>query len=95
MQSQLSDRIEELTRSRTPFVQATVVRAQEPSSARAGDRAIVLTDGSIEGFVGGECATGSVRTAALDALETGQGVLLRVLPGTEEASRTPPAPASW
>jgi len=80
--TQLSDRIDQLTRSRVPFVQATVVRAQEPSSAHAGDRAIVLADGSIEGFVGGQCAAGSVRTAALGALETGEGVLLRVLPGT-------------
>lgn len=84
MPSQLSQRIEELTRSRTPFVQATVVRAQDPSSARAGDRAIVLADGSIEGFVGGDCATGSVRTAALGALATGEGLLLRVLPGSED-----------
>ena len=84
MPSQLSQRIEELTRSRTPFVQATVVRAQDPSSARTGDRAIVLADGSIEGFVGGDCATGSVRTAALGALESGEGLLLRVLPDSED-----------
>lgn len=85
MTSQLSERIDQLTRSRVPFVQATVVRAQEPSSARAGDRAIVLADGSIEGFVGGQCAAGSVRTAALGALETGEGLLLRVLPDTERS----------
>lgn len=83
MTTQLSERIEQLTRSRVPFVQATVVRAQEPTSAHAGDRAIVLADGSVEGFVGGQCATGSVRAAALDALETGEGVLLRVLPAED------------
>jgi xanthine dehydrogenase accessory factor len=83
--TQLSERIDELTRARVPFVQATVVRAQDPSSAHAGDRAIVLADGSIEGFVGGQCAAGSVRTAALGALETGVGVLLRVLPEAEDA----------
>ena len=79
-----------------PFVQATVVRAQEPTSAHAGDRAIVLADGSIEGFVGGQCAAGSVRTAALGALETGESVLLRVLPDSDDvvpASR--PVRASW
>jgi xanthine dehydrogenase accessory factor len=81
----LSERIEQLTRSRVPFVQATVVRAQPPSSAQAGDRAIVLADGSMEGFVGGQCAAGSVRTAALGALETGEGILLRVLPDTGES----------
>ena len=84
MTTQLSERIDQLTRSRVPFVQATVVRAQEPSSAHAGDRAIVLADGSIEGFVGGQCAAGSVRTAALDALQSGVGVLLRVLPDSDD-----------
>jgi xanthine dehydrogenase accessory factor len=34
----------------------------------------------MEGFVGGHCATGSVRTAALEVLGSGQSVLLRVLP---------------
>ena len=92
MTTHLSERIDQLTRSRVPFVQATVVRAQEPSSAHAGDRAIVLADGSIEGFVGGQCAAGSVRTAALGALESGVGVLLRVLPGsTDTFPQTPGA----
>lgn len=88
----LSDRIQELTRTRVPFVQATVVRAQEPSSAHAGDRAIVLADGSIEGFVGGQCAAGSVRTAALGVLATGEGMLLRVLP--EAADTFPHTPGA-
>ncbi len=92
MTAQLSERIEQLTRARVPFVQATVVRAQDPSSAQAGDRAIVLADGSIEGFVGGHCAAGSVRTAALDALASGVSVLLRVLPDT--AADFPQAPGA-
>jgi xanthine dehydrogenase accessory factor len=75
--------MEALHRARTAFVRATVVRAQQPSSAHAGDAAIVLADGSIEGFVGGQCAEGSVRSAALRALERGETVLLRVLPGDQ------------
>jgi len=63
-----------------PFVQATVVRAQCPTSARPGDSAVVLADGSIEGFVGGQCAEGSVRTAALPLLDSGDALLLRILP---------------
>ena len=47
---------------------ATVVRAQQPTSARAGDEAILLADGTIEGFVGGQCAQNSVRKAALGVL---------------------------
>lgn len=80
MTSELQERIAALVDERVPFVRATVVRAQVPTSAHPGDEAIVLADGSIEGFVGGQCATGSVRTAALGALRDGQSVLLRVLP---------------
>lgn len=63
-----------------PCVRATVVRAQEPASAHAGDTAYVLPDGTIEGFVGGQCASGSVSATALEALRTRESVLLRVLP---------------
>ncbi|MUL81977.1 MULTISPECIES: XdhC family protein [unclassified Mycolicibacterium] len=76
----LSERVAQLRRARTPFVHATVVRAQQPTSARPGDEAILLADGTIEGFVGGQCAQNSVRKAALGALQVGQSVLLRVLP---------------
>ena len=84
MTTALTARVDELTRSRVPFVQATVVRAQEPSSARPGDRAIILADGTLEGFVGGHCAAGSVRTAALGALDSGKSLLLRVLPDGDD-----------
>ncbi|MDH6198158.1 xanthine dehydrogenase accessory factor [Mycobacterium frederiksbergense] len=76
----LSERVAQLRRARTPFVRATVVRAQQPTSAHPGDEAILLADGTIEGFVGGQCAQNSVRKAALGALQVGQSVLLRVLP---------------
>jgi xanthine dehydrogenase accessory factor len=76
----ISERAQQLQRARTPFVHATVVRAEQPTSARAGDQAILLSDGTIEGFVGGQCAQNSVRKAALGALQTNESVLLRVLP---------------
>jgi xanthine dehydrogenase accessory factor len=88
----IAERADELSRTGVPFVQATVVRAQEPSSARPGDRAIILADGSIEGFVGGHCAAGSVRTAALGALSSGESLLLRVLPdGADSFPESPGA----
>lgn len=76
----ISERAEQLLRDRQPFVHATVVRAQQPTSAHPGDEAILSPDGTIEGFVGGQCAQNSVRKAALGALQTGESVLLRVLP---------------
>ena len=71
----------ELTRTREPFVQATVVRAQKPTSAHAGDTALVRADGSIDGFVGGTCAEASVREYGLMTLSTKQPLLLRIVPG--------------
>jgi xanthine dehydrogenase accessory factor len=84
MSTRMTARMTELVSQRVPFVHVTVVRAQKPTSVHPGDDAIVLADGSIEGFVGGVCAEGSVRTAALDALEAGETLLLRVLPDSDE-----------
>ncbi len=71
----------ELTSRREPFVRATVVRAQHPTSARAGDVALVRSTGEIHGFVGGNCVEASVREYSLRALSTNEPVLLRVVPG--------------
>jgi xanthine dehydrogenase accessory factor len=81
----LHHRADELRAARTPFVVATVVRAQRPTSVHSGDAALVLGDGTIEGFVGGACAEQSVRLHALRALETGEALLLRILPGDDDA----------
>jgi len=72
---------QELIAAGIPFVEATVVRAQSPTSVRAGDAGIVHSDGTIEGFVGGACAQTSVRLHALRVMETGESLLLRILPG--------------
>jgi xanthine dehydrogenase accessory factor len=84
MRSEIAGRADALTASRTPFAVATVVRRQRPSSVRPGDSAVVLADGSIEGFVGGACAEESVRLHALRVLETGEPLLLRIVPGSVE-----------
>jgi xanthine dehydrogenase accessory factor len=80
MSGALSRRAQELAAQGTPFVTATVVRAQRPTSVKAGDVALVLGDGTIEGFVGGVCAQQSVRVYALKAIETEEALLLRIVP---------------
>ena len=74
----VTDTAAALTRSREPFVQATVVRAQKPTSAHAGDTALVRADGSIDGFVGGTCAEASVREYGLMTLSTNQLSLIHI-----------------
>jgi xanthine dehydrogenase accessory factor len=76
----LARRAEDLIADRVPFVHATVVRALHPTSVRPGDSALVLQDGTIEGFVGGVCAQASVRVHANRALETSEPLLLRIVP---------------
>lgn len=80
MVTDLSARADRLRAERTPYVLATVVRAQRPTSAKAGDRALVLPDGTIEGFVGGTCAESTVRLQSLRLLRTGESTLLRITP---------------
>jgi xanthine dehydrogenase accessory factor len=78
-------RADELRAAGVAFVEATVVRCASPTSARPGDRAIVLGDGTVEGFVGGACADTTLRLQALRALETREPVLLKILPGEQDA----------
>jgi len=81
LQEALSTRAQEMARGRVPFVRATVVRAQSPTSSHPGDTALVHADGEIEGFVGGTCSEASVREYSLRALATNEPLLLRIVPG--------------
>jgi xanthine dehydrogenase accessory factor len=63
-----------------PFALATVVRAEKPTSARAGARAIVTADGTLTGWVGGSCAQPTVIREALHALQDGQPRFIRLCP---------------
>lgn len=83
----LAARARELTERREPFVRATVVRAQHPTSAHAGDTALVLADGEIDGFLGGTCVEASVREYGLQTLSSQEPLLLRVVPGEPSSIR--------
>jgi xanthine dehydrogenase accessory factor len=85
IQGDLAIHVQSLLSERTPFVLATVVRARRPTSVRPGNAAVVLPDGTMEGFVGGVCAESSVRLHALRAMETGDPLLLRLVPEDGDA----------
>ena len=61
-----------------PFVVATVVRAEKPTSAKPGAKAIVTADGALSGWVGGSCTEPTVRKEARKALQDGQPRLIRL-----------------
>ncbi len=82
----LSERRHELSERGEPFVTATVVRVQRPTSVEPGNVAIVRGDGTIEGFVGGVCAEHSVRLYSLRAIDAGEPLLLRIMPDPDESA---------
>ena len=63
-----------------PYVLATVVRVDRPASTRRGDRALVLPDGTLRGWVGGACSEPTVIREALRALADGESRLVRIGP---------------
>jgi xanthine dehydrogenase accessory factor len=77
---EVEERAAELRRQHVPFVHARVVRAERPTSAKPGDEAVVLPDGTLDGFVGGTCAESTVRAQSLSLLDSGGSLLLRIMP---------------
>jgi xanthine dehydrogenase accessory factor len=74
------DRAAELRRRGETFVVATVVRVEAPTSAQAGDKALITADGKIWGWVGGSCSEGLVRREALVAMGDAQPRLVKIAP---------------
>lgn len=71
-----------------PFALVTVLRAQAPTSAKAGDKALVTADGQIHGWIGGGCAQPAVVKTVRQALDSGQPQTIRIAPTDESAERT-------
>ncbi|HVW40541.1 MAG TPA: XdhC family protein [Amycolatopsis sp.] len=85
---ELLARADSLRARRRPFVLATVVRVQRPTSAKPGDCALVFPDGTVEGFVGGSCAESTVRLQGIRLLGTGRSTLLRITPDAGPGENT-------
>lgn len=79
----VEERARELRRQRVPYVHARVVLAERPTSAKPGDEALVLPDGTMVGFVGGSCGESTVRSQSLVLLDSGESLLLRISPVPE------------
>ena len=63
-----------------PYVLATVVRVERPASTRPGDRALILPDGRLDGWVGGACSEPIVIREAMRALADGEPRVVRIGP---------------
>jgi xanthine dehydrogenase accessory factor len=81
-------RLAELERERIPFALATVVARRSPVSSHVGDRALVLANGTMNGFVGGACSRDIVRREALRAIRSGRPRLLQIRPPDDSGEVT-------
>ena len=87
--SELFAAAQRLQQQGEPYALVSVVRTRAPTSARAGDKALVTAQGIVHGWIGGGCAQPAVLHTVRQALQDGRARLLRVAPADEE-----PAPAA-
>ena len=80
MQIDFYDQFQTLRNAGNPFVIATVVRAEKPTSAKVGAKAIITEDSKLSGWIGGSCAEPTVKREAKRALQDGQPRLIRLCP---------------
>ena len=66
----------QLTQAGEPFVLATVIWCERPTSAKPGAQAIIQADGTMTGWIGGSCAQPVVLREALRVLREGDGPYL-------------------
>lgn len=80
-QHALSDGLKGLQNQADCFAMATIVRTAGMTSAKPGAKALLRADGTvIEGWLGGACVRGAVKTATLRAYATGQPQFISVAP---------------
>jgi xanthine dehydrogenase accessory factor len=80
MWSDIQEQAGRLSAEEEPFVLATVVAFKSPQSAKPGSKAIIKSDGSISGWVGGGSVLPIVRREAKKALQTGKPKLISISP---------------
>ncbi|TMC63903.1 MAG: YHS domain-containing protein [Chloroflexota bacterium] len=79
MSKTLLELAHQLTEAGEPFVLATVVWCERPTSAKPGAQALIRADGQVMGWIGGSCAQPVVmREAARILREGGDPYLLRL-----------------
>ena len=72
------ERSVELTDKGTPFAIATVIRTKAPTSAKPMSKAIILPDGTIEGWIGGGCSVNTVISEGINCINSSQSIVLKL-----------------
>ena len=72
------ERSVELTDNGIPFAIATVIRTKAPTSAKPMSKAIILPDGTIEGWIGGGCSVNTVISEGINCINNSQSIVLKL-----------------
>ena len=73
-------RAAELEKNKTPFAIATVINTVAPTSAKPMSKAIIYSDGAMEGWIGGGCSINAVISEGLNCIKSGKSIVLRLSP---------------
>jgi len=79
MPLELYEHIHNLRRSGSSFAVATVVRVEKPISAKPGDKAVIQSDGTLLGWVGGGCSQDIIVREAKKSIRDGEPRFLRLV----------------
>ncbi len=69
-----------LSKKRASFATAVVVKHDTPISGKSGDKAIILNDGSLLGWIGGGCTNPIIIKEGLSAINSGESKLIVIDP---------------
>jgi xanthine/CO dehydrogenase XdhC/CoxF family maturation factor len=61
------------------------LRTEAPTSSKPGDKAVIISDGRMVGWIGGSCSEASIRREAQRAIASGEPRLVRIEPESNEA----------
>lgn len=87
MRRELLQLATELAERGEPYVIATVVRREAPSSAQPGNTAIITRGGEFHGWLGGSCTRSTVVAEANKAMHNGVPRLISITPDPEAQVR--------
>ena len=73
-----------LEKQKEAFAMAFVVNRKVPSSGKPGDKALIMEDGSMEGWIGGGCTQGIIIKEAQAAIRDGKARLVHISPNGDK-----------
>jgi xanthine dehydrogenase accessory factor len=85
MYNELIDQISKYMGQGEEFAIAQVIWREAPSSGKPGDKAIILKDGSLIGWIGGGCVKGIAVKEAQEAIRENRSRLVRIDPDEENS----------